>query len=150
MGIHANDTDPWWSLVEDELTQVEFDGTSWILTEDLDALRSAPRPKGVRLLPPRDPYTQMRDRDTIVAERHQQEVWRTVGDPGAVLAGGEITGTWRPRKRGRKLTITISTFGPLPARNEKQLQDEAERVASLRGASTADVEFNPGPRRATR
>ena len=57
VGIHAGDTDPWWSLVEDELTQVEFGGASWLLTEDLDALRSAQIPEGVRLLPPRDPYT---------------------------------------------------------------------------------------------
>ena len=69
-GIHAGDTDPWWSVVEDELTQVEFGGTAWILTEDLDALRSAPTPKGVRLLPPRDPYTQVRDRETIVDKKY--------------------------------------------------------------------------------
>lgn len=51
-GIHAGDTASWWSLVEDELTPVEFGGTSWILTEDLDALRSTSMPTGVRLLPP--------------------------------------------------------------------------------------------------
>ena len=141
-GIHAGDTDPWWSLVEDELTQVEFGGTSWILTEDLDALRSAPTPKGVRLLPPRDPYTQLRDRETIVDKKYHREVWKTVGEPGTVLADGEITGTWRPRKSGRKLTITVKTFGSLPDRDKKSLQNEAEQVAPLRGASSVDVEFD--------
>ena len=141
-GIYAGDTDPWWSLVEDELTQVEFGGKSWILTEDLDALRSAPMPKGVRLLPPRDPYTQMRDRETIVDKKYHREVWKAVGEPGTVLAGGKITGTWRPRKSGRKLTITMRTFGSLPDRDKKSLQDEAEQVAPLRGASSVDVEFD--------
>jgi hypothetical protein len=141
-GIHARDTDPWWSLVEDELTQVEFGGTSWILTEDLDALRSAPMPKGVRLLPPHDPYTQMRDRETIVDKKYHREVWKTVGDPGTVLADGKITGTWRPRKNGRKLTITIKTFGSLPDRDRKSLHGEAEQIAPLRGASSVDVEFD--------
>ena len=141
-GIYPGDTDPWWNLVEDELTQVEFGGTSWILTEDLDALRSAPRPKGVRLLPPRDPYTQMRDRETIVDKKYHPEAWKTVGAPGTVLAGGKIVGTWRPRKSGRKLTITIKTFGSLPDRDKRSLDCEAEQVAPLRGASSVDVEFD--------
>lgn len=141
-GIYARDTDPWWTLVEDELTPVEFSGTSWILTEDLDALRSAPTPKGVRLLPPRDPYTQMRDRETIVDKKYHREVWKMVGEAGTVLAGGKITGTWRPRKNGRKLTITIKTFGLLPHRDKKSLQGEAEQVVPLRGASSVDVEFD--------
>src|SRR5262245_7967874 len=120
-GFRPGDADPWWSLVEDEMTPVEFAGTSWILTADLDRLRSAPTPKGVRLLPPRDPYTQMRDRDTIVDPKYHREVWKPVGDPGTVLAGGKITGTWRPRKNGRKLTIAIKTFRPLPDRDTTSL-----------------------------
>lgn len=123
-------------------TQVEFGGTSWILTEDLDALRSAPMPKGVRLLPPHDPYTQMRDRETIVDKKYHREVWKTVGEPGTVLTGGKITGTWRPRKNGRKLTITTKTFGSLPDRDKKSLQGEAEQIAPLRGASSVDVEVD--------
>ncbi|MEV7228392.1 winged helix DNA-binding domain-containing protein [Polymorphospora sp. NPDC051019] len=142
VGIQAGDTEPWWSLVEDELTQVEFGGKSWILTEDVDRLRSAPTPKGVRLLPPRDPYTQLRDRETIVDKKYRGEVWKTVGEPGTVLADGRITGIWRPRKSGRKLTITIKTFGSLPARTKKSLQDEAEQVAPLRDASSVDVAFD--------
>lgn len=141
-GIRASDTDPWWSLVEDELTPVEFGGSSWILTQDLDALRSAPAPKGVRLLPPRDPYTQVRDRETIIDRKYHQQVWKTVGEPGTVLADGEITGTWRPRKSGRQLTITVKTFDSLPARDKTSLQDEAEQVAPLRGASSVAVEFD--------
>ncbi|MEV0728641.1 winged helix DNA-binding domain-containing protein [Polymorphospora sp. NPDC050346] len=142
VGIQAGDTEPWWSLVEDELTQVEFGGKSWVLTEDVDTLRSAPTPKGARLLPPRDPYTQLRDRETIVDKKYRGEVWKTVGEPGTILADGRITGIWRPRKSGRKLTITIKTFGSLPARTKKSLQDEAEQVAPLRDASSVDVAFD--------
>lgn len=142
IGIRASDAEPWWSLVEDELTRVELGGPSWILTEDLDALRSAPKTTGVRLLPPRDPYTQMRDRDTIVDRKYHRDVWKTVGDPGTVLVDGKIAGTWRPRKRGRKLTITIKPFDPLPERDKRPLQDEAEQIALLRGASIVDVAFD--------
>ncbi|MFI6395436.1 winged helix DNA-binding domain-containing protein [Nonomuraea sp. NPDC050540] len=141
VGIKTGDTGPWWSLVEDELTPVEYNGRSWILAEDLDALRSAPKPQGVRLLPPRDPYTQARDRETIVDQKYHREVWKTVGEPGTVLADGEITGIWRPRKSGRKLTVTVRTFGSLRARDRKAIQGEAEQVAPLRGASSVNVEF---------
>ncbi|MEV4891542.1 winged helix DNA-binding domain-containing protein [Nonomuraea sp. NPDC055795] len=140
-GIKAGDTGPWWSLVEDELAPVEFNGRSWILAEDLDALRSAPKPQGVRLLPPRDPYTQARDRETIVDRKYHREVWKTAGEPGTVLADGEITGIWRPRKSGRKLTVTVRTFGSPRARDKKAIQGAAEQVAPLRGASSVNVEF---------
>jgi Winged helix DNA-binding domain len=142
VGINAGDTDPWWSLIEDELTQVEYGGTSWVLGADLDALRSAPKPEGVRLLPPRDPYTQMRDRATIIDKKYHRDVWKTVGEPGAVLANGEICGTWRPRKSGRRLTITIKEFRSLPARDKNALQDEAEQTAPLRGATSVEVVFD--------
>ncbi len=98
-------------------------------------------PKGVRLLPPHDPYTQSRDRETIVDRKYHREVWKAVGEPGAVLAGGNIAGIWLPRKSGRKLTITVKPFGSLRERDKEALQNEAEQVALLRGASSVNVEF---------
>jgi hypothetical protein len=112
--------------------------------QDLDALRSARRPEGVRLLPPRDPYTQTRDRATIVDPRFHRDVWKAVGEPGTVLADGAITGVWRPRKSGRRLTVTVTAFGPLPDRHARAVREEAERIAPLRGASSVDVRFGSG------
>ncbi len=141
LGVRTGDTDPWWSLVADELTPVGFAGTSWILTEDLDALRSPPAPVGVRLLPPRDPYTQMRDRETIVDPAFHRQVWKALGEPGAVLADGEIVGTWRPRKSGRTLTVAVTPFGALPSRHVGSMREEAQLVAPLRGATSGNVEI---------
>ncbi len=142
LGIQAGDVDPWWSPVTDELTRVEFGGTAWMLTEDLDTLRAASTPEGVRLLPPRDPYTQLRDRETIVEKKYHRDVWKTVGDPGTILADGNIIGTWRPRKTGRKLTIAAETFGALSSRHRTAVRDEAEQIAPLRDASSVVVEFD--------
>lgn len=142
LGVNTGDVDPWWTLLEDQLEPVEFAGRStWLLADDVDALQSPAEARGVRLLPPSDPYLQMRDRDTIVAREHQREVWRTVGVPGAVLADGEIVGIWRPRKSGRKLTLTVNAFRQPSARLRKQLQTEADHIAELRGAATVAVEF---------
>lgn len=141
LGVRAGDADPWWSLVEDEMTQVEFGRKTWILKEDLDALQSPPAAKGARLLPPRDPYTQLRDRETILDKKHHRDVWKTVGDPGTVLADGEVIGTWRSRKNGKKLAVSIKTFSRVTSRYKKPLETEAEQVATLRGASNAEVDF---------
>lgn len=141
MGIRASDAGEWWSLVEDELTKVEFGGTAWIATKDLDLLRSASMPKGVRLLPPHDPYTRIRDRETILEPTFHRDVWKSVGEPGTVLADGKIIGIWRPRKIGPKLVITIAPFGALASRTRKLLQAEAEQIAPLRGASSVDAVF---------
>ncbi|MEA5118688.1 MAG: winged helix DNA-binding domain-containing protein, partial [Propionicimonas sp.] len=95
LGLRARDVAPWWNLVEDEVAQVEFAGKAWMLAEDLGALRSAAMPSGVRLLPPRDPYTQLRDRHTVVDPDRHRAIWKTIGEPGAVLVDGEIAGSWR-------------------------------------------------------
>jgi Winged helix DNA-binding domain len=142
LGVFAGDVDPWWRLVEDEMTAVEFGGRAWILTEDLGALRSSLTPNGVRLLPPRDPYTQMRDRETIADKRYHREVWKSVGDPGALMTNGKITGIWRARKSGRTLAMIIKTFSSLREKERKSIQDEAEQVALLRGAASVGVEFD--------
>ena len=141
LGVRSGDVDPWWSLVEDELTQVDYGGRAWMLDADVDALRAEAIPEGVRLLPPRDPYAQLRDRETIVETKYHRDVWRTSGDPGTVLANGEIVGTWRPQKKGRKLTIAVKTFEDLVERHLVAVRAEAEQIAALRGASSAMVEF---------
>ena len=141
LGVRSGDVDPWWSLVEDELTQIDYGGRAWMLDADVDALRAGAIAEGVRLLPPRDPYAQLRDRETIVEKKYHRDVWRTSGDPGTVLANGEIIGTWRPQKKGRKLTITVKAFGDLVERHLVAVRAEAEQIAVLRGASSVTVEF---------
>ena len=145
VGVRAGDVDPWWTTIEDELAPVEFDGRrAWIRTDDLDALRSPPTARGVRLLPPRDPYTQLRDRDVIVDEQHRRAVWKPVGEPGTVLADGVIAGIWRPRTSGRTLTLTVTTFRSPSAALRERLRAEAEHMAALRGASSVRIEFENG------
>lgn len=141
LGVRAGDAAAWWSLVEDEMTRVDFGGKTWVLREDLAALRSPPTPRGVRLLPPRDPYTQLRDRETILDEKYRREVWKPIGSPGTVLVDGDIAGIWRARKQSRRLTINIKTFDGLAPRNRESLQAEAEQIAALRGASSVQIRF---------
>ena len=141
LGVRAGDVDPWWDCLEDELVDVDAGRTAWILAADLDSLRTSAMPVGVRILPPRDPYTQLRDRETIVDRSRHRDIWRTTGDPGTVLVDGEIIGTWRPRKRGRSLRIELTTFETLSRDREEALAAEAERIGPLRDATSVAVDF---------
>ena len=60
-------------------------------------------------------------------------------DPGAVFVDGEVVGTWRPKASGRKLTVAVTTFAPLPPSVGEQIEAEAARVASVRGLDLAGV-----------
>jgi hypothetical protein len=141
LGVRAGDAKAWWDLAGDEMIEVDSGRRTWLLGADLDGLRSAPAVEGVRLLPPRDPYTQARDRATLVDRKHHREVWRPAGDPGTVLVDGEIAGVWRTRKRGKDSAVTVTTFAELPARTAQRVTAEAEKVAALRGAASAEVEL---------
>lgn len=126
-----------WS--EGGLADFELNGKQvWLPEDQLDALSKAKPGKEIRLIPPGDPYLQMRDRDLLVPERQRQkEIWRMLGNPGAVLVGPEVAGIWRSRLSGKKLTLTVQPFdGKIPV---KALQAEAERLAAARGATAVDL-----------
>ncbi len=62
-----------------------------------------------RLLGPFDLFLQARDRPLLVDDT-ARATWPELGRPGAVLADGEIAGTWRPRKSGKALGVHIELW----------------------------------------
>lgn len=135
-GVTATDAKAWWDLLADELTELDHAGRrAWALTTDVDDLLGDASFPGdaVRFLPPRDPYTQCRDRETLVAKEHHRTVWAPVGAPGTILVGGRIAGVWRPKKSGRSLTVTVSPFSPLSPSTVEALEQEAESLGPYRG-----------------
>ncbi len=114
-------------------------GPAIIAAEDVDELRAASPPSGTWLVAAGDPWLQARDRDLVVPEAaRQKQVWRVLANPGAVLAGGEVVGTWRGAAKGRRLRVTVVPFGERGPR-ERDLERAATTVARARGHSDADV-----------
>jgi hypothetical protein len=106
----------------------------WALPESLDALTAPPPPPDVRLLPPNDAFLKAGDRDVLVPDRGEQKaIWRILGSPGALLVDALPAGIWRARTSGRKLSVTVEPFAPLPAGRRRALAAEAERMADVRG-----------------
>jgi hypothetical protein len=62
-----------------------------------------------------------------------------LGRPGALFVDGEVAGVWRTKASGKKLTITVEAFGPLPPRVWKQVEAEAQRVGEVRAAGDVRV-----------
>lgn len=125
----------------DGLAEVSVDGrAAWLPESCMKALRSAPAPEVVRLLGPFDPYLQARDRDLIVPDKAVHKIlWPVLGRPGVLFVDGEVAGTWRTKTSGKKLTINVEAFVPLPPKVWKQVDAEAERVAEARDAADVSV-----------
>ena len=122
----------------DELTPVGAGSRRcWLMRADADALASPPEAQGVRLLPPGDPYLQKPNRALLAPDADlRKRLWRPVASPGAVLRDGRLAGLWRVRTKGRRAELTVEAVAAL---KRTELDDEAPRVAALRGAGDAKL-----------
>jgi hypothetical protein len=125
----------------DELQEVSWDGqTGSVLREDIDELRGARTPSGVRLLPPNDPYLLARDRAALIPDPAKRKVvWPSLGAPGTLVVDGEIVAIWRSQKKGTVLRVQISYFDRPIAKAAALIEQEAQLLAELRGCRTAEV-----------
>ena len=120
------------ATVADEL--VEVDG-GLLHADDVAELERPPAARGVRLLGPGDPLLGARDKERLIPDKDlRKRIWRPIGSPGVVLADGRPAGLWRARKQGRRLTVETEWFG-----DAVDVREEAERIASLRGAELYDA-----------
>lgn len=132
-----------WRRVSRELIEVGFGGEiGFALTDDEAALDSAPPPRGLRLLPPDDPYLQGLDRSTVAPDAAlRQRIWQPAGSSGVVLADGEVIALWRYRKRGRKLVINVDPLVAPTAGIRRGLAAEAEPLAEFRDCLDVIIDY---------
>jgi hypothetical protein len=123
-----------------DAVEVAVDGERrWALAADVDGLAAGPV-RSTRLLGPFDPFLQTRDRSLLVRdEARARDLWRTLGRPGGVLVDGEIAGTWRPRKAGRRLGVQVELWRDVPV---GALEEQAARLAAVRGTEPAGVQVS--------
>jgi Winged helix DNA-binding domain len=128
-----------WSLLTDELTDVVVDGrTAQLLRDDAATLARASPPAGIRILPAGDPYLLARDRATLAPDpAAQKRLWPSIAVPGAVLADGELTATWRARKNKNVLEVRVTPFSR--ALSTTSLRAEAQVLAGARGCADVTI-----------
>jgi hypothetical protein len=132
-----------WRLVGGELAKVDQAGrAAWLLRRDLATLASPPPAGGVRFLPAHDPFLQLRDHATLIPDRAvQRRVWRSAGSPGVVLASGRAVATWRSRKQGKRLLLSVEPFAPLSPGARVEIEEEAEGLGPFWGREAVQVAF---------
>ncbi|GEK20682.1 DNA glycosylase AlkZ-like family protein [Cellulomonas xylanilytica] len=120
-----------------DAVEVEVDGTrASILAADRAALEDPPDEPLVRLLGPYDLFLQGRDRELVVPDKARHKaLWPSIGRPGAVLADGEVVGTWRPRAKGKRLALELDEWVPWTSRTRAAVEVEHERLAEFRGVT---------------
>ena len=137
-GIAPHHAKELWERVAEELEEIDLEGgRAYVLAEDARRVHRPPRGDGLRLVPGLDPYLAQRDRHRLVPDAEvRRRLWRPIGNPGAVLAGGEVIGLWRAAKKGAKLAITVEEIEPLDL---AALEPEARRMAAARGCEDASI-----------
>ena len=125
-----------WKRVEKELADVAVGRReAWILRDDAAELDSPPAAEGVRLLPPGDPYLQRPNRPLLTPDAElRKRLFRPVASPGAVLKDGSLAGLWRVRAKGKQAEVSVEKLRRIA---RADLEQEAQRVAELRGAAGA-------------
>jgi hypothetical protein len=125
-----------WDEAAGDLAEVRVGKSKgWLRSEDIGALESPPAAVGIRLIPPGDPYLQKPNRPLLTPDPElRKRLFRPVASPGAVLRDGRLTGLWRVKTQGRKAEITVEKLGRIP---RGDLEEDAQRVAKLRGAAEA-------------
>jgi hypothetical protein len=125
----------------DDAVEVTVEGERrWSLAADVEGLTAGPAGT-TRLLGPFDPYLQTRDRSLLVPDRARaRTLWPTLGRPGAVLIDGAVAGTWRPRKSGKRFTVQVEPWQPVPPELRAGIAEQAERLAAYRHLALTGVE----------
>ncbi len=106
-GIRATDARLTWAAIIDELVVIQIDGSDfWLPAADEAALINADRAESVRLLPPGDSMLSSPGRHLLLRDGDKRDVvWPPSGNPpGALMAHGELVGTWR--RRGRNVLVS--------------------------------------------
>jgi hypothetical protein len=127
----------WRTLKDLDLAEVVLDGRKYLLRKEDEAdLRTAEPVRTVRLLPAFDQYV-------VAATRHAEHllrggttdlVYRPQGWLSAVvLLDGMFAGTWRHKRKGKKLEVELEPFRSLPAKARKGVLDEVDRLAAHLG-----------------
>ena len=100
---------------------------------------------GLLLLGPHDPYLDTRDRDVLLPDKALQKlVWRTVGNPGAVVLDGRISGVWTARTVRDRLELSVTAWQAFSARQQSMLEIRAQEYAAFRGLSLLKYTLEDG------
>ncbi len=91
--------------IREELVEVPLEGETLLVpVESMALIDEAPAPPPVLLRPPDDVHVNRRTARRYADPKIAAALWPKAPPPGALLAYGEVVGTWR--RRGKGVTVT--------------------------------------------
>lgn len=122
--------------------------TAFILEEDLPSFMTPDSSltdwdMSFAILAPHDPYLDIRDRGLLLPDKQlQKQVWKTVGNPGVILRGGMIDGTWRSARKNGSLSAEFSLWFTPSASHKKIMERWFEGYAKLYDLKQKELKIN--------
>ncbi len=108
--------------------------------------KAAPRERVVRLLPAFDSYLLgYGDRGLLIDQARRGEIYHGGQVVPAVVVDGEIAGTWRYERRGRRLVLDARPFSSFTGEIRKSISEEAEDIGRFLGYPVSlSIQAGPG------
>jgi hypothetical protein len=72
----------------------------------------------------------------------QRQIWKHAGNPGVLLVDGSVSGLWRQRKMGSRLSLTIESFAYLSPAVRSLIEAEAAKLVPFNDCTKLQVDFN--------
>lgn len=121
-------------------------GTYYLHADDLPVLDALPDVPEVKLLPKFDALVLAHrgsDKSRLVTPSSlYSRIYGVAAQVEAVvLLNGDISGTWRTKTSGRKMTLTFNMFRALRKPEQRKIMKEAEKFAEWNGFSDAESTF---------
>lgn len=121
-GVPISDAVQTFRAMGDETGSLRFRGDERVLLRSqVEALPARAPARGVRLLPPGDPYLCGPDREVIAPDEEvRTALWARAVPPGAVLVDGRFVGTWR-RRAGN---VSVQLFKSIASHARSRVEEE--------------------------
>lgn len=87
------------------------------------------------------------DREYLVPDQYQKEVYHGGQTVPVVLVNGLAAGVWRYERQGKKLNVKISPFGSLERTVKGLIEEEVEDIGRFFGLSSSLFLYVNNPRR---
>jgi uncharacterized protein YcaQ len=123
---------------------VPWPGDYILRVQDVPAFTDCGEPRPVTLLPKFDPLLMAyQDKRRFIDQADLSRVYRPGGQVEAVvLSGAHAAATWRTRRQGTKLYLTIRPFRLLSNHEESRIALAAEQLAEFAGARDLILAFD--------
>ncbi len=145
-GMTAGDARGVWSLLEEDMAQVDVEGWSAsVLLRDLPELMDAHlEAPVVRLLPFFDSFLLgHKSHRYIVGPAEHKQVYRPQGWVSPVLlVDGRAMGVWSHIRKANMLEVDVRPFTSLSAGVSKNVRDEADELGRFLGCPAVNVKFS--------